>query len=117
GINSDVQPILAAWAAKARGESRIIDLRFPGRYGYAEEMARMGLKYEVAGDMLKIHGTGGGLNGTTVRALDLRAGAALTLCGLVADGETTITDAWQISRGYVDFAQKLRSLGATVLQG
>ncbi|TIO29583.1 UDP-N-acetylglucosamine 1-carboxyvinyltransferase [Mesorhizobium sp.] len=117
GINSDVQPILAAWAAKARGESRIIDLRFPGRYGYAEEMARMGLKHEVAGDMLKIHGTGGRLNGATVRALDLRAGAALTLCGLVADGETTITDAWQISRGYVDFAQKLRSLGATVLQG
>ncbi|MER8537739.1 UDP-N-acetylglucosamine 1-carboxyvinyltransferase [Mesorhizobium sp. M1005] len=117
GINSDVQPILAAWAAKARGESRIIDLRFPGRYGYAEEMARMGVKHEIAGDMLKIHGTAGKLQGATVRALDLRAGAALALCGLVADGETTITDAWQISRGYVDFAHKLRSLGATVLQG
>ncbi len=112
GINSDVQPILAAWAAKARGESRIVDLRFPGRYGYAEEMARMGLSYEIAGDMLKIHGKGGGLRGAEVRALDLRAGAALTLCGLAADGETTITDAWQISRGYVDFAAKLNSLGA-----
>ena len=43
GINSDVQPILAAWAAKANGESRVVDLRFPGRYGYAEEMAKMGL--------------------------------------------------------------------------
>jgi UDP-N-acetylglucosamine 1-carboxyvinyltransferase len=114
GINSDVQPILAVWAAKARGESRITDLRFPGRYGYAAEMARMGLQYEIAGDMLKIQGAGGKLKGATVRALDLRAGAALALCGLIAEGETVITDAWQISRGYVGFAEKLQSLGASV---
>lgn len=112
GINSDVQPILAAWAARARGESRIVDLRFPGRYGYAEEMARMGLKHEVRGDMLVLHGAGGMLQGATVRALDLRAGAALALCGLIAEGETIVTDAWQIGRGYVDFAGKLKSLGA-----
>lgn len=112
GINSDVQPILAAWAAKANGESRIVDLRFPGRYGYAEEMAKMGLSYAIDGDMLRVHGNGGRLNGAEVRALDLRAGAALTLCGLVAEGETRIVDAWQISRGYVDFAEKLNSLGA-----
>lgn len=112
GINSDVQPILAAWAARARGESRIIDLRFPGRYGYACEMARMGLHHEVRGDMLVLHGSGGRLNGAQVRALDLRAGAALALCGLVAEGETVIDDAWQIGRGYVDFAEKLQALGA-----
>lgn len=112
GINSDVQPILAAWGARARGESRIIDLRFPGRYGYAEEMARMGLRHEVRGDMLVLHGAGGKLRGATVRALDLRAGAALALCGLIADGETIITDAWQIRRGYVHFVEKLRSLTA-----
>ena len=117
GINSDVQPILAAWAARCRGESRIIDLRFPGRYGYAEEMARMGLRHEVAGDMLKIFGEGGRLHGAEVRALDLRAGAALTLCGLMAEGETVITDAWQISRGYCDFAGKLRQLGASATYG
>lgn len=114
GINSDVQPILAAWAAKARGESRIIDLRFPGRYAYAQEMAKMGLQNQIAGDMLKIQGAGGHLNGATVRALDLRAGAALALCGLIAEGETVITDAWQINRGYVNFSEKLQSLGATV---
>lgn len=112
GINSDVQPILAAWAARARGESRIIDLRFPGRYGYAEEMARMGMQHEVRGDMLVLHGAGGKLHGATVRALDLRAGAALALCGLIAEGETIITDSWQISRGYVDFVEKLNALGA-----
>jgi len=112
GINSDVQPILAAWAAQARGESRIIDLRFPGRYGYAFEMAKMGLKYEIAGEMLKIYGQAGGLIGTQVKALDLRAGIALALCGLAAEGETIITDAWQIGRGYVNFIPKLKSLGA-----
>ena len=114
GINSDVQPILAAWAVKARGESRITDLRFPGRYGYAEEMAKMGADYEIVGDMLRIKGTGGKLVGAEVRALDLRAGAALALCGLIADGETQVTDAWQIARGYVNFADKLRALGADV---
>jgi UDP-N-acetylglucosamine 1-carboxyvinyltransferase len=114
GINSDVQPILAAWAAHARGESRIIDLRFPGRYEYAQEMARMGVKHEVVGDMLRIFGHGGGLHGGVVRAADLRAGAALALCALAADGDTEITDAWQISRGYVNFPGKLRSLGADV---
>lgn len=114
GINSDVQPILAAWAAKAKGESRIIDLRFPGRYGYAEEMAKMGLAYDIQGDMLKIHGNGGQLQGAEVKALDLRAGAALALCGLAAEGETIIHDAWQIGRGYVNFAEKLKSLGANI---
>lgn len=113
GINSDVQPIMAAWAARARGESRIIDLRFPGRYGYADEMARMGVPSQVDGEWLRIQGADGALTGATVTALDLRAGAALTICGLMADGETTIEDAWQISRGYVDFAEKLQSLGAS----
>ena len=113
GINSDVQPILAAWAAHARGESRIVDLRFPGRYAYADELARMGVQHEVRGDMLCIHGHGGGLRGAEVRALDLRAGAAQVLCGLAAEGETVIHDSWQIFRGYDRFVEKLTSLGAT----
>lgn len=112
GINSDVQPILAAWAACARGESKIVDLRFPGRYGYADEMARMGVKHSIRGDMLVVEGNGGLLKGAPVRALDLRAGVSLALCGLVAQGETTITDAWQITRGYANFTEKLRNLGA-----
>lgn len=111
GINSDVQPILASWAAKAFGESRIIDLRFPGRYGYAEEMEKMGVRYSVQGEMLKISGNRGELIGANVKALDLRAGIALTLCGLIADGETVITDSWQIGRGYVNLVDKLRNLG------
>lgn len=114
GINSDVQPILAAFAACARGESRIIDLRFPGRYGYAEEMAKMGLRYSIDGNLLKIAGQGKSLIGADVRALDLRAGAALTLCGMVAEGETLVQDAWQIERGYNCFFDKLSALGGNV---
>lgn len=117
GINSDVQPILAAFAACAKGESRIIDLRFPGRYGYATEMAKMGLAYEIDGNLLKIQGNGGQLKGSTVKALDLRAGAALALSGLVADGETVIEDAWQIERGYDEFIEKLKKMGAQIGHG
>ena len=114
GINSDVQPILAAYAACANGESNIIDLRFPGRYGYANEMSKMGLSYEIKKKLLKINGNGGHLKGAAVKALDLRAGAALALCGLVADGDTIINDAWQIDRGYDDFIHKLKQLNGKV---
>jgi UDP-N-acetylglucosamine 1-carboxyvinyltransferase len=116
GINSDMQPLFAVYGACAQGESRIIDLRFPGRYAYAGELAKMGLHSEVDGEMLRIYG-GGVLTGTTVQAVDLRAGIALLLAGLIAEGETRITDAWQIDRGYDQLQPKLSSLGATVTFG
>lgn len=109
GINSDMQPLFAVYGACSQGESKIVDLRFPGRYGYAEELAKMGMDYSVDGDLLKIHG-GKSLKGTTVKALDLRAGMALLLAGLVADGETIIEDAWQIERGYENLKNKLQHL-------
>jgi UDP-N-acetylglucosamine 1-carboxyvinyltransferase len=115
GINSDVQPILAAWSAKAKGVSSIVDLRFPGRYNYMSEMRKMGVKSEITGDKLSIYGANGKLTGATVKAHDLRAGAALALCGLIANKTTTIVDAWQIERGYVDFVEKLQNLGANAL--
>lgn len=114
GINSDVQPILAAYAAQAHGTSRIVDLRFPGRYGYAQEMAKMGLNYKIEENLLSIHGNGGGLRGADVKALDLRAGAALLLSGLTAEGETNIEDAFQIERGYNNITDKLKKLGAKI---
>ena len=111
GINSDMQPLMAVYGACAKGESRFIDLRFPGRYAYADELAKMGLSFNVEGNVLRVHG-GTQLKGAAVRAIDLRAGAGLSLAALVAEGPTHIHDAWQIARGYSQFGDKLRKLGA-----
>jgi UDP-N-acetylglucosamine 1-carboxyvinyltransferase len=109
-----MQPLLAVYAAFARGQSVIVDLRFPGRYGYAEELAKMGLQYETGDNLLRING-GSPLRGATVRALDLRAGIALTLAGLgAAEGDTVIHDAWQVERGYNRFVEKVQSLGGDI---
>lgn len=116
GINSDMQPLFAIYGACAKGNSKIIDLRFPGRYCYANELAKMSLQYNVNGNILEIDG-GSTLNGAQVRAIDLRAGIALVLAGLVAKGETHISDAWQIERGYDNFIKKLISLGGDVKYG
>ena len=115
GINSDMQPLFAVYGAAARGESRLIDLRFPGRYAYAEELARLGLQHRTEGNVLRI--VGAPLTGAEVRALDLRAGIALCLAGLIADGVTTVRDAWQVERGYSNFAPKLRGLGGRIDAG
>ena len=113
GINSDMQPILAVLGAVAKGKSRIVDLRFPGRYSYANELTKMGAKMGVNGDMLEITG-GERLVGAHVYASDLRAGISLVLAGLVADGETVIENSWQIHRGYERLEEKLKGLGADV---
>ena len=110
GINSDMQPLFAVYGAMSNGISKIVDLRFPGRYGYAEELSKMGMDYHVDGDMLVIRG-GNSLRGATVKALDLRAGIALLLAGLTADGETIIENSWQIQRGYEHLDEKLSQLG------
>jgi UDP-N-acetylglucosamine 1-carboxyvinyltransferase len=106
GINSDMQPLFAVYGACARGESKIIDLRFPGRYAYIHELAKMGVQFSEEGEILKIHG-GNALHGATVKAVDLRAGIALMLAGLISDGETIIEDAWQIERGYENLSSKI----------
>lgn len=110
GINSDMQPLFAVYGACSHGESKIVDLRFPGRYGYAAELGKMGMQYEINGDLLKIAG-GNHLKGATLTALDLRAGIALLLAGMVSEGETIIEDAWQIERGYEGLYAKLKNLG------
>jgi len=115
GINSDMQPLFAVYGFCAQGESRIIDLRFPGRYGYAEEIRKMGGQFKIEGNMLCIVGKAV-LHGNHVTATDLRAGAALSLAGLVADGETVIEDAWQIGRGYDKFFDKMAALGAIIFK-
>ena len=100
-------------AHSSQGESKIIDLRFPGRYEYAEQMAKLGMEYHIDGDLLVIDG-GHPLHGGRVTATDLRAGIALLLAGMVSEGEVVIDNAWQIARGYEDIQIKLEKLGVTV---
>ncbi|MGK0254543.1 MAG: UDP-N-acetylglucosamine 1-carboxyvinyltransferase [Mariniflexile sp.] len=115
-INSDMQPIFAAFASFSKGQSHIVDLRFPGRYGYSDELTKMGVSSAVEGDLLVING-GNSVNGAEVKALDLRAGIALLIMGLASEaGETIITDSWQIKRGYNRLLEKLASLGAKVTE-
>lgn len=113
GINSDMQPIFAVYGAVANGESRIIDLRFPGRYAYANELAKMGMMFTIDKNLLQIYG-GKKLSGAIVKSLDLRAGAALMLAACVADGTTTIEDSWQIERGYNNLVEKLKNLSVNI---
>lgn len=116
GINSDMQPLFAAFASLCKGTSHIIDLRFPGRYAYGEEMNKMNIQTSVQGDLFAITGSEKILS-ADVKALDLRAGIALLMLGMVAeDGVTTIHDAWQIKRGYNQIIEKLQSLGANVTE-
>jgi UDP-N-acetylglucosamine 1-carboxyvinyltransferase len=116
GINSDMQPILAAYASCAQGISHIVDLRFIGRYAYAEQFEKMGVETEIIGNMLKITGKGkGAINAANVTATDLRAGISLALLALCPGaGETTISNAWQIERGYDNFVTKLEMLGGNI---
>jgi UDP-N-acetylglucosamine 1-carboxyvinyltransferase len=109
GINSDMQPLFAVYGAMSKGESKIVDLRFPGRYAYAEELAKLGVNTKVVGDMLVING-GNPILGGTVKALDLRAGIALLLAGMTSDEIVSIEDEWQIYRGYEKLEEKIKSL-------
>ena len=110
GINSDMQPLFAVYGSMSEGESRITDLRFPGRYEYAKELAKLGANFSIKEGMLILNG-GSQLKGTKVKATDLRAGISLLLAGLTAEGETIIEDSWQINRGYENLESKLSNLG------
>lgn len=113
GVNSDLQPFFAVWGALSKGNSSITDLRYVGRYGYAEEFTKMGIESEVKNGALIIHGGNPVKGGATVTALDLRAGAACLLMALIADGPTKIDDFWMVERGYDDVINVLSKLGVT----
>lgn len=113
GINSDMQPLLAVYATKAKGLSKIVDLRFPDRFGYATQLEKMGAEVDIVQNQLNIKG-GHQLTGTEVYADDLRAGAALLIAGMISEGTTVIHNAEQIERGYENFIEKFRALGAHI---
>jgi UDP-N-acetylglucosamine 1-carboxyvinyltransferase len=113
GFPTDLQQPFAVLQSVATGTSTIIETVFESRFRYTEELVRMGANISVNGEVAVITGVEK-LWGTDVKATDLRAGAALLVAGLMADGETTISNVFYIDRGYEKLEQKLINLGADV---
>jgi UDP-N-acetylglucosamine 1-carboxyvinyltransferase len=113
GIATDFQPILLAMLAVANGTSIVTENVFEGRFLYVGELQRMGADIRTQGHHAVIRGVPR-MSAAPVRALDIRAGMALVIAGLCADGVTEIADVHHIDRGYEDLERKLAGLGAEV---
>jgi UDP-N-acetylglucosamine 1-carboxyvinyltransferase len=113
GFATDFMPIVVALLATAEGTAIVTENVFDNRFGFVAELNRMGADIRNEGRHAVVRGVER-LSGAPVRALDVRAGAALVLAGLAADGETVVFDPYHVDRGYSDFAGKLRALGAKV---
>lgn len=115
GFPTDMQPQITTALALAKGSSTVTESIFENRFKYVAELARMGAKIKVEGNTAIITGVKK-LTGARVSAPDLRAGAALVLAGMRAEGTTIIEDIKFIQRGYEAFDEKLRSLGADIVR-
>ena len=113
GYPTDMQPQIAVTLALAEGTSIVTESIFENRFKYADELSRMGANIKVEGNSAIIDGVNK-LTGARVSAPDLRAGAALVIAGLAADGITVVDDIVYIQRGYENFEEKLRALGAEI---
>ena len=113
GYPTDMQPQIGVTLALAAGTSIVTESIFENRFKYVDELARMGASVKVEGNTAIISGVDK-LTGARVSAPDLRAGAALVIAGLAAEGITTVDDIVYIQRGYECFEEKLRSLGAEI---
>ncbi len=113
GFPTDLQAQFMLLATLAEGTSVITENVFENRFMFASELMRMGADIAIEDHHAIVHG-GQTLQGAPVSSTDLRAGAALVLAGIVAEGYTTIYDVEHIDRGYEDYVGKLRSLGADV---
>ena len=113
GFPTDMQPQMATALALATGTSMVVESIFENRFRYCDELARMGANIKVEGNVAVVTGVSG-FTGANVNAPDLRAGAALVLAGLAAEGFTTVNEIKYIQRGYEHFEEKLRQLGAEI---
>lgn len=114
GFPTDLQHPMMVLLAQAHGSSLLTENVFEARFVFVDELARMGSSIKVEGHHAVIRGVES-LSGAPVEAPDIRAGAALVLAGLCARGRTEVFDKGHIRRGYEDFDDKLRSLGADIV--
>jgi UDP-N-acetylglucosamine 1-carboxyvinyltransferase len=115
GFPTDMQAQMTAIQAVAPGESTMVETVFENRFQHLVEMRRMGLDVDISRSTAVIQG-GKPLTGAIVKATDLRAAAALILLGMIAEGETTVTNLYHLDRGYYNFHGKLKALGADIVR-
>lgn len=113
GFPTDMQPQIAVCLALANGTSIITEGIYDNRFRYTAELMRMGASIQVNGGVAVVDGVSA-LHGCSVKACDLRAGAAMVIAGLAAEGHTTVEDIHYIERGYEDLIGKLRAIGADI---
>ena len=113
GFPTDMQSIMAATFTIAKGTTIVIENIFENRYKYVQELNKMGANITVEGKSAIIRGVRK-IYGATVKATDLRGGAALVLAGLSAKGTTVVENIEYILRGYEDFDKKIRALGGNI---
>ena len=113
GFPTDMQPQITVALGLSKGTSIVTESLFENRFRYVDELTRMGANIKVEGSVAIIDGVDK-YTGASISAPDLRAGAALVLAGLAAEGYTTVEDIKYIERGYEDFDEKLRGLGAMI---
>lgn len=114
GFATDLQAPMAVLLTQASGTSRVMERVFDNRLLYVDELQKMGASIDKQDDTTAIISGPTPLRGARVKALDVRAGAAVILAGLAATGETTIADIHHIDRGYEVIDERLRSLGARI---
>jgi UDP-N-acetylglucosamine 1-carboxyvinyltransferase len=113
GFPTDLQPIISVLLSIVPGVSIITENVFENRFMYVDELNRMGANIKIDGHRAVIRGVEK-LSGAPVKSFDLRAGAAIVIAGLAAEGTTEISDIYHIKRGYENFDKKLRLLGADI---
>ncbi len=113
GFPTDMQPQIATLLALSEGTSIVTETIFENRFKYVDELARMGATIKVEGNSAIIDGVQG-FTGAVVSAHDLRAGAAMVIAGLAAEGITIVDSIGYIERGYEGFEKKLQGLGAVM---
>ncbi|MGQ0624379.1 MAG: UDP-N-acetylglucosamine 1-carboxyvinyltransferase [Sporichthyaceae bacterium] len=115
GFPTDLQPAFIALNTVAEGAAMVTENVFEARFMFIDEMVRLGAEIRTDGHHAVIRGREQ-LSGAPVRSHDIRAGAGLVLAGLVADGETIVTEVHHVDRGYAGFVEQLNSLGAVVIR-
>ena len=113
GFPTDMQPQMMSLLTLVNGSSVITETVFENRFMHISELNRMGANIKIDGRTAFVEGVNK-LTGCDVKATDLRAGAAMILAGLVAEGYTSIGDIYHIDRGYVNIEEKFRKIGANI---